>query len=248
MRTSAQIDQEQLDDLLFSRRKYPWTREEFIRYLKTVYSEESFEFMIEYQRLKTISSKEHLVKESTFVFELYVKQGSEKQINVSSSVRSAAEKAFKQDPCQIESIYREIYDEARNLILTGFHIQKFNSFVLNNLDEPLAYNRVIHCIVFFLLALTVSLCLIFLLPQDRWIRFASLPLWYLFSLFTTFRFKKMCPIATFFNVRCTIKGEFIKLEDSAVMLQTSRISKWMHIIACLAMSGFVAVVVSVPLL
>ena len=256
-RNSIQIDQEQLNDILLSRRKYPWTKEEFIAYLKTEYSEESFEFMLEFERLRTISSKEQLLKESTHVFDLYVKEGSEKQINVSSAVRSSAENAFKKDPCEIESIYRGIYYEARSLLLTGLHIKKFNDFVLKNLDNTLAYNRIIHCIIFFVLALGVSLCLIFLLPNDRWIRFASLPLWHIFAMLFVFRTQQMCPISTFFRVRCSIKGEttgglgqawkYIKIEDETIIRRISKMSKLLHLCSIFIAAGFMATIVSVPL-
>jgi hypothetical protein len=246
-RNSARMDLQQLDDLLFDRRKYPWTKDEFISYLKTVYSEESFEFLLEIERLRKISSKEQLIIESSRVFDIYVKQGAERQINVSSSVISAAEIAFKQDPCNIELIYGDIYREAKSLIISGMHIPKFNDYVTHTLNDHYADQRIYVCVILFLVALVASVLLIvFFQNENFWIRFASVPFWYIFSAFTAFRFKRMCPVAAFLKLRVNSSGKVFKLEDDQMICKVRKTSRWLHLITILATCAFVAIVVNIP--
>jgi hypothetical protein len=103
--------------------------------MKSVYSEENFEFLVEFIKLQKIQSKEDLVKESARVFGTFVAQNSEKQLNVSSMLRENAEKSFQQDPANIESVYRQINNETRKLILSQLHIQHFQEKMVRNLDK-----------------------------------------------------------------------------------------------------------------
>ncbi len=244
----SQIAHDQLDDLLMNRRKYPWTQEEFMKYLRTVYSDENFEFMVEFQKLRKKDYTEETAKASELLFNKFVAKNSEKQLNISSVLRENAEVAYKEDPTKVDEIYKQIYDEARKLIISGLHVQRFHEKTLESLDSKSSDRRIYACILFFLIALLVSLLLIFLV-SDRWVRLYSFPLWYIFTLFTSFRAKNMCPIAARKKLRSDQDTkELIQLEDYRTIIEVNLAEKQLHFFSIFSLIGILAIILSLPVL
>jgi hypothetical protein len=244
----SQVYYDYLDDILFSRRKYPWTQEEFLKYLKTVYSEENFEFMIEFIKLKSIESKEVLQTESKRVFETFVVLDSPKQLNVSSTLREKAEKQYQNDSSDIDTIYQGIYDEVRKLMMQGLHIQNFQERNIQNLNVKSMFPRLIVCFVWFALAIGISFTIIFL-SSNRWQRLASFPIWYIFSALSVFRVKRMCPIGTFFkNRRDENTGEYVKVEDFSTLIALRQAERNLHLVSLFVVIGVSVIIVGVPVI
>ena len=104
-------------------------RQLFSRYLKEEYSEENLEFWLEVEAFKRMTEDAaNLNGKATCIYTTFVKQMSEREVNISGKTRKQIGVAIQE-----ENVKNDTFSDAQSQVYSLMHRQSYPRFILSNL-------------------------------------------------------------------------------------------------------------------
>jgi hypothetical protein len=251
----------QLDEILENKRKFPATAEEFCRYLTTIFSEENYEFLQAVRQLRETSKKQEmrdgtatkeesnpllLTTDTEAVFNRFVPENSERQINISNTMRQQCIERFEQDPMDIDGVFSPPEAEVKKLLITQRCIQGFERYLIPNINKQWQRKRWMQTIGNLTAGFILSILLLCLVNSIRWLRILAIPFFWRGLHWGVNVSQGLCPVGGAAGVRTNDKGAFVKIEDEVILNVTRALVKRNDIIAVVGAIVIIIAFTAIP--